>query len=104
MTKTIEELTDELDKAFEGEFMQPNIELDDWIAYETGTGESTVEQAMFFKPDEMGIRDGETREVLVYKGYYGARMSASGYLDCTDWNLFQHEADAIQFLLDTYAQ
>lgn len=41
--------------------------------------------------DEISIIDG-----------YGARLSMSGYLDCTDWTVFRTREEAIQYLDDTY--
>jgi len=33
---------------------------------------------------------------------FGARLSAPGYMDCTEWTVFDSEYDANQFLIDTY--
>jgi hypothetical protein len=33
---------------------------------------------------------------------YGARLSANGYLDCTEWCVFDTEHAAAEYLADTY--
>jgi hypothetical protein len=33
---------------------------------------------------------------------YGARLSAPGYLDCTEWVVFDYRAEAVEYLQDTY--
>jgi len=35
---------------------------------------------------------------------YGARLSAPGYLDCTEWNVFDTQEEAEEFLEDTYGE
>ena len=35
---------------------------------------------------------------------FGARLSASGYLDCTDWCVFDTEQEAIDYLAETYLE
>ena len=33
---------------------------------------------------------------------YGARLSAPGYLDCTDWAVFDTEDEAVEYLAEEY--
>lgn len=33
---------------------------------------------------------------------YGARLSAPGYMDCTEWTVFNTEQEAIDYLEETY--
>jgi hypothetical protein len=40
-------------------------------------------------------------EISEVKGY-GARLSASGYMDCTDWTVHSSVADAKEYLVETY--
>lgn len=35
---------------------------------------------------------------------YGARLSAPGYLDCTEWSVFETEKEAAEYLLDMYGE
>ena len=57
-------------------FMEPQIEKGIWVKDESG-----------------GYH---------YVPAWGARLSAPGYLDCTEWCVFDTEAEAAQYLLDTY--
>lgn len=71
----------QLQKAFEGRFMQPK-------AYMGKDIESEILEA--------GLD-------LEYDKFY-CRLSADGYLDCTDWHgPFDTIDDCAQFLIDTYA-
>ena len=45
--------------------------------------------------------EGTIHSVCLKVGY-GARLSASGYMDCTDWTVFDTEAAAIAYLEETY--
>ena len=45
--------------------------------------------------------NGEPQSWETIKGY-GARLSAPGYLDCTDWCVFDSVADAEAYLDDMY--
>lgn len=33
---------------------------------------------------------------------HGARLSAPGYMDCTEWSVHRTEAEAAQYLIDMY--
>jgi hypothetical protein len=35
-------------------------------------------------------------------GVWLTRLSASGYMDCTDWSIHDSEDEAIDYLIDTY--
>jgi len=48
-----------------------------------------------------GYYDGTITDINLKVGY-GARMSAPGYMDCTDWAVFDTEAAAIAYLEETY--
>jgi hypothetical protein len=43
----------------------------------------------------------QIQEIKYIEGY-GARMSAPGYLDCTDWSVFDTEQEAYNFLNEFY--
>lgn len=53
-----------------------------------------------FKPYVSGD---EISEVAPRIGYI-CRLSASGYMDCTDWSAFDTEEEAAQYLIDTYGE
>ena len=40
--------------------------------------------------------DGEINEAKLLEGWYG-RLSAPGYMDCTEWNSFDSEEEAITY-------
>jgi hypothetical protein len=43
----------------------------------------------------------EIRSVERVQGY-GARLSAPGYMDCTEWAVFETEGEAAQYLADAF--
>ena len=74
-------------QAFLGQFMQPEI-VGPETFYDTGDGWNP-------EPTEDGPQE-------TAHGYF-ARLSASGYLDCTKWGgPFETEAEAARYLIDTY--
>lgn len=68
-------------QAFKGDFMQPEIILGQWL----------------------GRYDPEDLEYQPNRFY--ARLSASGFLDCTDWaGPFETDREAMAYLYNTYAR
>lgn len=45
--------------------------------------------------------EGTIQSATIRSGY-GARLSAPGYLDATDWTVFDTQDEAEQYLVDTY--
>lgn len=45
--------------------------------------------------------DGKVWSVTTRQGY-GARLSAPGYMDCTEWSVFDTKAEAREYLEDMY--
>jgi len=84
-------------------FMEKQVtEKSDW--YEIDGTEGTV----WVPADVVGSLEhagdyyaGEIWTVEARKGY-GARLSAPGYMDCTDWCVFDTEAEAEKYLEETY--
>lgn len=91
-------------------FMQPQIVFDEWWKVETDDG------TLFLPVDVVGdgalkpidfipyIESGKPPAPDAYdliEGY-GARLSAPGYLDCTEWVVFATEAEAEEYLKETY--
>lgn len=47
--------------------------------------------------------EGEIYDVSVIVGY-GARLSAPGYMDCTEWSVFDTAEEAEKYLEETYGE
>lgn len=96
--------------------------LQNWLRVETTYGTEWVDSASL----SLFVRDSETKthpmseqeraetvkKIQPYtegtplswqnvKGY-GARLSAPGYLDCTEWTVFDTEGDAREYLAEMY--
>ena len=80
-------------------FMEPTIEFGEWVEIESDGGTSWV-PLEYFEIDECLSFDHEVTLKKV-RGF-GCRMSAPGYMDATDWVVFDEEKDAAEFLSDTY--
>lgn len=87
-------------------FMKPQITVErSWWSVDTRCGiwyvdcEDIADKG--FLLDFTECQD-DINDVERVKGY-GARLSASGYLDCTDWTVHNTKHDAIVHLVDTYA-
>lgn len=78
-------------------FMEPQItRRAKWVRVEWREGTSWVEAEYFDPRNWDGIT--ETEDVLGH----GARLSAPGYMDATEWVVFNSIAEAASHLLDTY--
>lgn len=44
----------------------------------------------------------EDRDPILHVGIWLARLSAPGYMDCTDWSIHLTERAAAEYLIDTY--
>ena len=77
--------------------MQPEITgKEDWFVL-THNGEDTVHPADAFNLSDMV--EGDTLELKVG---YGVRLSAPGYLDCTDWHIAASEKEAEDYLIENH--
>ncbi len=104
-------------------FMQPEIAHGKWIAAETTVGTEYIPQDVVGKlealanvgdeintdPPEHGdtiaklrpYLEGDLQSAEVVEGF-GARLSAPGYMDCTDWTVLVSREEAVEHLADTY--
>ena len=84
-------------------FMEPQITLHrGWLVVETmADGIDYIEDEYNVHCD--GMYPGYVGSVSYATGH-GARLSASGYLDCTDWCVFDTEQQAIDYLAETYLE
>lgn len=113
----------ELADTFDGQFMMPQIVQDKWAIVDTCEGiycisitecgepsawqGSTVDfgiclaNVASYYADYIPCSVDDVTEISQRTGY-GARLSASGYMDCTEWTVFDTEMEAIEFLIETY--
>jgi hypothetical protein len=96
-------------------FMQKQVtEYMEWIAIDGNHGTTYVpadEDRELRKQLSRGIYD-EQRAATYYEGTkidtvslvngHGARMSAPGYMDCTDWTIFDTPEEAERYLDEYY--
>jgi len=66
-----------LEKLFENEFMQPDIYRGKIVSYE-------YLSELYYEPAEYFTNMAEMKNVERFDGTI-ARLSANGYLDCTNW-------------------
>lgn len=115
--------------AIDAGFMQSDIMPGDFWDIETSTGSSCILPADLVtlpdsRVDESNDANGEKRALFLdyipescypckepadivsaeRKTGYGARLSAPGYLDCTEWTLFDTELEAIKYIVETYGE
>lgn len=85
-------------------FMQPQIVRDHFQVIENTT-EGTIICPTFacvFSNDDVPEEFGVDREDVTTVYGFGARLSAPGYLDCTEWSIFDTEKEAAEYLLEVY--
>ena len=98
-------------------FMQPQVfkgdvlvvETDDGTSYIPGadakglmveTRNSSPEEVNTAVAEFLGMDDGSVSEVSIEKGKWLARSSAPGYMDQTDYSMFDSEEEAWEYLID----
>jgi hypothetical protein len=125
---TIEQLREAVDTAFEGQFMQPEVDEGDWWMLESQVGYGVFPQREFPLDEALvafGMRQDDARWVVGSTEHlgedpsfdlqdradhygvsieeqhgWGARLQAPGYLDATEWALFDTEREALEYLLE----
>jgi hypothetical protein len=92
------------------QFMKPQVIADDYYSVETLTGTEFVPAHLVYAPtvadDMRDYLQGEPADIdepVTRKSGYLARMSAPGFMDCTDWTAHDSEDEAWQYLIDNYA-
>ena len=81
-------------------FMQPEIVYGEWCEIETDHGAFLVPA----EDAEGACANAPNGAIAERKQGYGARLSAPGYLDCTEWTVFATEDEARTYLTDTYCE
>jgi len=111
-------------------FMQPEILKGSWLMVDGDHGIDAIPAQLFdpavlnsfghthaewtVEPDSEGfeklcahVRDyTENRNIysINLRRGYGARLSAPGYMDCTEWSVFDTEQEAEEYLRDMYPE
>ena len=83
-------------------FMKPQVEKGDWWIVEDDRCEVFIYPHSHFNEAWVREQHPKTYSLELRTGKYGARMSAPGYLDCTDWTLFDTEEEAMEYLEEMY--
>jgi len=81
-------------------FMKPEItDETQWMEIDDEHGETH-----FVKMEDFVLDDWFHGGEVTLRGRvgFGARLSAAGYLDCTDWCVNESRADAATYLLEVY--
>lgn len=81
-------------------FMQRQIEHGAWWEVETDN-DGTYYAPIDVEPED--VAGGHIASVKRITGY-GARLSAPGYMDCTDWCVFETEKEAVEYLDEYYPE
>ena len=89
--------------------MQPQIVFDEWWKVETDNGTTFIPVDVvgdIAKPIDFldYIEDDKPPAPDAYEEIngYGARLSAPGYLDCTEWIVFDTKKEAREYLREMY--
>lgn len=99
-------------KGFDNSFMQPEIEEGVFYEVTDSYGETSIIPGFLVGECEnladtlISFADyletsGEPVSFEKIEGF-GARLSAPGYLDCTEWTVFETEDEAINYLEENY--
>ena len=94
LTPELQKAFEDMEEVFKDQFMKPEISLEKWVIVD-GQGACPYEYL------NDAVNDGQEYEVVTG---YGARLSASGYLDCTDWTVHDTIKEAIDSLIEMYAE
>jgi len=87
--------------------MNKQVRYDRWVIIETTNGIVAIpqdcigKQSTFTASDVSDYIDGAFISAEVFDGY-GARLSMPGYLDCTEWTVFETEEQAMHHLSEMY--
>lgn len=92
--------------------MEPEIYYTRWIEIDGTQGVTFVPFDIVYsdrnqrthypsKKDVSPYYDGNVWQARIVDGY-GARLSMAGYLDCTEWTVFDTKEKAVSFLSENY--
>jgi hypothetical protein len=93
------------------EFMEQQVTVkSEWVEVEGSVGTTWVYREEWEGPldnsqdlyiTESGVYEAGEYTVKTIQGF-GARLSAPGYLDCTEWVVFDTESEAEEYLKEQY--
>jgi hypothetical protein len=89
-------------------FMTPKYDHGGYYAVETTHGTECVPASLVGLhatiEDLIDYTEGNPHEDqdIEFKAGVGVRLSAPGYMDCTDWSFFATEDEAREYVKDTY--
>ena len=86
-----DKLIHELDQVFGDDFMQPEIIKCLWI--------NAIDEYSILDDSGYDAGDYESGDTV-----YLARLSASGYMDCTEWTVYDSFEDAAESLISLYGE
>jgi|TARA_R110000787_G_C13337150_1_gene437871 hypothetical protein len=96
------------------EFMQKQVTTQNrWLEIDGDQGITFVQYDFVYgsqnqktcspkKADCQGFYDGDKIYSIEIIDGYGARLSAPGYMDCTEWTVFKTQEQAQNYLNETY--
>lgn len=90
-------------------FMEPQVQHGRWYKVDTSLGTWFVPYEVVGDVGDdkdklhMYTDGGEIYEFEIVEGW-GARLSAPGYLDCTEWCVFETEEAAVEYLAEEYGE
>lgn len=102
------------------DFMRHVVEFGEWVQVDGDNGTETIPAdvvgALPEWDDTLSDSDNLARQFATVRDYvetsrafsiekvsgWGARLSAPGFLDCTEWAVFETEREALDYLRDMY--
>lgn len=96
-------------------FMEPQVEYGQWLEIDTTNGTEFIPADLISLDIELNETseneehleevaqycEGEPQSVKLREGW-GCRLSAPGYMDCTEWSVFETEKEAKEHLDEMY--
>lgn len=104
---------DHPDKATQGEYdvfvekwhdklLTPQIILDDWFVVNLANDETVVYPRSLFTREAVSELHPDATDIEEEGKKIAARLSAPGYLDRTEWALFDTKEEAMEYLMEEY--
>jgi len=91
-------VVEELKMNKKSSFMKPQIVFDDWWMVDGADGITYFPADMFSEEDVREAVFGPVYEIILLKDKYGVRWSAPGYMDATEWTVFDTEQEALDYI------